>query len=316
MSKITDDQIRREMEVLVRNVDLETVTTKEFIKMLSKKLKVNLLKKKKFIKKNITEILDAMDEEQIENSDVGDCLEDEMEETDHDEMEVRPKSKKRKRKNTDGSSSSSSNPFNAPKDLSPPLASFLGKKKLSRPQVVKGLWDYIKEHNLQNPENKREIILDDEMQGVFGVDRFSMFKMAKYISAHIHPFKPYSAEDEDDHQDRGHKKKKKKNEGRKKARLTEATKKAIMPAYRLSDKLVNIVGTDVLSRQLVTKKIWEYIREHDLQNPEDKREIICDEALKKVMDGRKTVTMFTMNKYISPHLLEKVDRTMQQREEI
>jgi len=309
MSKITDDQIRTEMEELVRKVDLETVTTKEFIKMLSKKLKVNLLKKRKFIKKNITEILDAMDD-----SDEIDCLDDEVEETDHDEGEKGPKIKKRKRKSTD--SSSSSNPFNAPKDLSPPLGSFLGKKKLSRPQVIKSLWVYIKEHNLQNPENKREIILDDKMQGVFGVDRFSMFKMAKYISTHIHPYKPYSAENEDDLQNSGDKKKKKKNEGRKKAKLTEAAKNAIMPAYRLSDKLVKVVGTDVLSRQLVTKKLLEYIKEHDLQNPEDKREIICDDALKKVMEGRRTVTMFSMNKYISPHLIEKVDRIMLQPDDL
>jgi len=42
------------------------------------------------------------------------------------------------------------------------------------------------------------------------------------------------------------------------------------------------------------------------QNPEDKREIICDEKFSKIMEGQDRVTMFTMNKFISAHLLEKL----------
>jgi len=45
------------------------------------------------------------------------------------------------------------------------------------------------------------------------------------------------------------------------------------------------------------------------QNPEDRREILCDQKLKYVMGGQEKVTMFSMNKYISPHLLEKLDKS-------
>jgi len=46
-----------------------------------------------------------------------------------------------------------------------------------------------------------------------------------------------------------------------------------------------------------------------LQNPEDKREILCDAKLKRVLGGNSKVTMFSMNKYITAHLLEKMDKS-------
>jgi upstream activation factor subunit UAF30 len=51
------------------------------------------------------------------------------------------------------------------------------------------------------------------------------------------------------------------------------------------------------------------------QNPQDKREILCDNKLKAVMGGKDKVTMFTMNKYITPHLLEKLDKSYYRHEE-
>jgi upstream activation factor subunit UAF30 len=51
----------------------------------------------------------------------------------------------------------------------------------------------------------------------------------------------------------------------------------------------------------VTSKIWAYVKENNLQNPSDKREILLDEALKKVFKVNK-VTMFSMNKYLVKHI--------------
>ena len=47
------------------------------------------------------------------------------------------------------------------------------------------MWEYIKSNNLQNPENKREILADEKLQKVFGKDKVTMFEMNKYISAHV-----------------------------------------------------------------------------------------------------------------------------------
>ncbi|KAF8653290.1 hypothetical protein AX16_003992 [Volvariella volvacea WC 439] len=65
--------------------------------------------------------------------------------------------------------------------LSEPLAVVLQTEKLSRPQVVKQLWDYIKSNGLQNPSNKKEIMCDANLKAVFGTDKIDMFKMNKFL---------------------------------------------------------------------------------------------------------------------------------------
>lgn len=69
---------------------------------------------------------------------------------------------------------------------SPELAAVVGSEPLPRPEVVSKVWDYIKKHDLQNPQNKREIIADEKLQPVFGKDRVTMFEMNKHLSRHLH----------------------------------------------------------------------------------------------------------------------------------
>lgn len=68
--------------------------------------------------------------------------------------------------------------------------------------------------------------------------------------------------------------------------------------------LAAVVGADPLPRTELTKKLWDYIKSNDLQNPENKREIIADAALKAVFDGRDKVTMFEMTKLVSGHVVK------------
>lgn len=49
------------------------------------------------------------------------------------------------------------------------------------------------------------------------------------------------------------------------------------------------------------KKIWAYIREHDLQDPKNRRNILCDEALHSLFRV-KTIDMFQMNKALAKHI--------------
>ena len=65
------------------------------------------------------------------------------------------------------------------------LAAIVGKGPLPRTEVVSKVWEYIRKHNLQNPENKREILADDKLKGVFGQDKVTMFDMNKLFSAHL-----------------------------------------------------------------------------------------------------------------------------------
>jgi len=71
-----------------------------------------------------------------------------------------------------------------------------------------------------------------------------------------------------------------------------------------SPELAEIVGKDDLPRSEVVKKVWDYIKKNDLQDAKDRRQINADDRLGKVF-GKKSVTMFEMNKHLSQHLQAK-----------
>jgi chromatin remodeling complex protein RSC6 len=77
---------------------------------------------------------------------------------------------------------------------------------------------------------------------------------------------------------------------------------AFMKPMNLSADLEAVVGKGPMPRSEVVKNLWAYIKEHDLQDPENKRNINADEKLKKVFDGKGTVNMFEMTKLVSAHL--------------
>ena len=69
--------------------------------------------------------------------------------------------------------------------LTPELAAVIGAEPSPRTEVTKKIWDYIKAHNLQNPENKRMIRADDKLRAVFGQDEVSMFEMTRLVNKHL-----------------------------------------------------------------------------------------------------------------------------------
>lgn len=77
---------------------------------------------------------------------------------------------------------------------------------------------------------------------------------------------------------------------------------AFMKPWAISDELAAIVGKKPLPRTEVTKKLWIYIKKHELQDETNRRMIIADDNLKKVFGGKKKVNMFEMTKLISKHL--------------
>lgn len=68
---------------------------------------------------------------------------------------------------------------------SPELAAIVGTADLPRSEIVSKMWDHIKKNNLQNPENKREILADDKLEKIFGAKKVTMFEMNKHISKHV-----------------------------------------------------------------------------------------------------------------------------------
>jgi chromatin remodeling complex protein RSC6 len=65
------------------------------------------------------------------------------------------------------------------------LAAVVGSQPLARPEVVSKVWEYIKKNDLQNPQNKREILADDKLEAVFGKKKVTMFEMNKHLAAHL-----------------------------------------------------------------------------------------------------------------------------------
>jgi len=73
--------------------------------------------------------------------------------------------------------------------------------------------------------------------------------------------------------------------------------------YWLSEPLAAVLNISQSSRPQVVKHLWEYIKGNDLQNPSNKREIMCDDGLRNVF-GCDKINMFRMNKVLSMHLHE------------
>jgi DNA topoisomerase-1 len=69
--------------------------------------------------------------------------------------------------------------------LSPELAAIVDAEELSRPEVTKRLWVYIKENNLQDPKNKRTIVPDAKLAKVIGKKPIDMMKLASALSKHF-----------------------------------------------------------------------------------------------------------------------------------
>lgn len=104
------------------------------------------------------------------------------------EREIRLAQKQaRKRKNTNRKPSG----FVKPTKISTELASFLSKPKgteMARTEVTREINAYIREHNLQNPKNRRHILPDTKLRKLLKIgknDELTYFNLQKYMSPHF-----------------------------------------------------------------------------------------------------------------------------------
>ncbi|CAH9093495.1 unnamed protein product [Cuscuta epithymum] len=70
----------------------------------------------------------------------------------------------------------------------------------------------------------------------------------------------------------------------------------------VTPELEAVVGHPALPRTEIVKQLWAYIRKHNLQDPGNKRKIICNDTLRLVFETDST-DMFKMNKLLSKHIL-------------
>ena len=83
---------------------------------------------------------------------------------------------------------------------------------------------------------------------------------------------------------------------------TRKANPALMKPVQPDAALAAIVGSTPLPRGELTKKLWNYIKKHGLQDKTNKRNINADAALKAVFNGKDQVSMFEMTKLVSSHV--------------
>lgn len=308
LSRVTLSEARSSVtEELGRDVD-----KKSFKTILISYLQQKQAEDDKKRKRSEEEVSDISDESEEEDSDEEDEVED-----------VRPSKKSRMARASPTKGKKQKGSFATIKNhLSPILAKFLGVKEETRPQVVKKMWEYIKEHELQEPSDKRQINCDKELKKIFKRDFVTMFSMNKFLSFHMisqkdwdsgeRKFKLAALEEPDDKPTRTRTSRDSKKLARTTKRVRETpkrktnstgTKGGFAKPLRISEKLQEFMGTDTAARTEVIKKLWEHIRSFELQNPKNKREILCDDTLKRLL-GQNKVTIFSMNKHIQPHFIK------------
>ena len=77
---------------------------------------------------------------------------------------------------------------------------------------------------------------------------------------------------------------------------------AFMRPMQPDDKLAAIVGSRPLPRSEITKKVWDYIKKHGLQDKKKRTQINADDNMRSVFGGKSQVSMFEMTKLVNQHM--------------
>ncbi|KAG5673816.1 hypothetical protein PVAND_003832 [Polypedilum vanderplanki] len=219
-SAFSKDQLRKEINSILKGADLEKTSAKEVRLQLQNKLKVDFTSRKKELDKLIMAEVNAMqdseseEEEEVEEEAVQDDdsdydknkrtssarkrKADSDSEDDYKPTKTASKSKKKKNssdyddddsdedwKDSKKKKKGKATGFTRPYKLSKDLAELMGKKEMARHEVVKNVWKIIKEKNLYDPKNKQFAICDEPLERIFGVKRFRTFGMMKYLMPHF-----------------------------------------------------------------------------------------------------------------------------------
>ncbi|CAH2053338.1 unnamed protein product [Thlaspi arvense] len=319
------DLVTRLREIL-RSSDLQTATPASVRRQLAADFDVDLTDKKRFITDQIDAFLQSNGGVESPKAEEEDINADEMtqpkaeaeggdveEEDDGDgsesneEKEERPvKAKKR------------AGGFTKVCQLSPQLEKFLGESQLARTEVVKKMWAYIREKDLQDPKDRRKILCDESLHLLFRVKSINMFQMNKALAKHIWPLgdgdgdgsgereKNEQVEEDDEEGSGGEVRSLRKRKRKKPAKSVEKPKRkggggGFTKVCSLSPKLQAFAGVVELARTEVVKMLWRYIKENNLQDPDDRRTIICDESLRSLF-AVDSINMFQMSKQLSKHI--------------
>lgn len=175
--------------------------------------------------------------------------------------------------------------------VTPELEVIVGQPALPRTEIVKQLWAYIRNHNLQDPGNKRKIICDEALRLVFETDCTDMFKMNKLLSKHILPLDPTKQPEQV---------KRLKVETNLEPNHSESNSHSVM----ISDALANFLGSskrEMLQSEAL-QRVLEYIKVNHQVDSTDSKVIQCDAKLQELFGCKSISTMEIHEKLVRDHL--------------
>lgn len=320
---VTDSELVGRLHEILSTSDLNTTTTATLRRKLEQDFGVDLSDKKGFIREQVDIYLQSHFQQQQEQTEdqVQEAQEEDQEEQEEEEEEEEeegsdnekaPVTRKRsKKQNKKVKKKGGGGGFTKVCSLSPELQKFTGVSELPRTEVVKQIWIYIREKDLQDPSDRRNIICDDALRELFNVDSINMFQMNKTLAKHIWPLdsngkeQQEGEEEEADEEGSGHEKARatatKMSKKQNKNVKTKGGGGGFTKVCSLSPQLQKFTGVPELARTKVVKLLWIYIRENNLQDPSDKRNINCDDTLRDLFDVD-SINMFQMNKALAKHI--------------
>lgn len=311
MSVPTAEEVREAVFGLLGHVDCDTITRKELTSQLESSQGWDLSSMRNVVKTSLNDyFVQASQCSNDSNCDVED------DESVHQEL----------------SSKKKGGGFLKPCQLAPSLSKFLSCDILPRTEVIKKLWEYIRENDLQNPKDRREIICDAKLQDLLKRKKVTMFKMNKILAPMMKAVSDLQDSNASDINDKPSSSKKRKSSpsksgsGKKKSKQEmnsktpkpkakkskdnggESRERASNPnafggPVTLAPQLSKFLGEKELPRTEVTKLMWNYIKGNNLQNPENRREIVCDKKLKELFNVD-SFSMFQLASHLKPMLIK------------
>ena len=288
---VTDEELSREIKNQLEAAHYKDLTLRTVRKSLEDKFKIDLVNRKPFIKAETTRYLQ------------------EYRNKTQEEKPAKPSKRAAQSSDEEAEPTESIRKVSVMK-LDDGLADICGGKEMTRNEVLKKVWAYIRSANLQDANDKKLYHLDDKLKSVFGVSDIKMVEVNSLLSAHLTATNKkvevtVASRKKSTKEPKGKASKEKKTRAPK---LDENGNKIVKQTglnkpLRLSPEMSEFVGESNMSRPQVVRKLGEYIKENKLQDPENRKNIKCDKKLSDLL-GVSEVTGFSMNKYISKHFMK------------
>ncbi|KAE8683149.1 SWIB complex BAF60b domain-containing protein, putative isoform 3 [Hibiscus syriacus] len=176
--------------------------------------------------------------------------------------------------------------------VSPALQVVVGEPALPRTEIVKQLWEYIRKNSLQDPSNKRKIICDDALRLVFETDCTYMFKMNKLLAKHITAFEPS-----------------KESSQTKQVQVDSTKTESVEPSaspFIISEalsKFLDAGGREMLATE-AERRVWEYIKVNHLEDPVNPMVVLCNDKLCELLGCESISVMGIHDSFLHHHLFK------------